>query len=70
MQFNDISMYLAHNEGKFVVAERIIKTSTLIWMDFSGVRFEGNGGSVGVKITLPCLKLVIIIPETSNLARK
>ena len=44
----------------------------LIWVDFLGVRFEVGGGG---KITLspllpPCLKLVRIMLETSNLARK
>ena len=39
---------------------------TLIWVGFLGVRFEVRGG---VKLT-PCLKLVRIMLETSNLARK
>ena len=41
---------------------------TLIWVGFLGVRFEVGGGD---KITPPpCLKLVTIMLETSNLARK
>ena len=40
---------------------------TLIWVGFSGVRFEMGGG--GVKLS-PCLKLVKITLETSNLTRK
>ena len=39
---------------------------TLIWVCFLGVHFEVGGGG---KIT-PCLKLVRIMLETSNLARK
>ena len=43
---------------------------TLIWVDFFGVHFEVGGGG-GCKITPPpCLKLVRIMLETSNLARK
>ena len=40
-------------------------TITLIWVGFLGVRFEVGG----VKLPL-CLKLVRILLETSNLARK
>ena len=40
---------------------------TLIRVDFLGVRFEVGGG--GGKRT-PCLKLVRIMLESSNLARK
>ena len=40
---------------------------TLIWVDFLVVRFEVEGGG---KTTTPCLKLVIITLETSNLVRK
>ena len=39
---------------------------TLIWMGFLGDRFEVRGG---LKLPL-CLKLDIIVLETSNLARK
>ena len=40
---------------------------TLIWVGFLEVRFEVGGGG---KITLPVLKLVRILLETWNLARK
>ena len=43
-----------------------ISTLTLIWVRFLGVRFEVGGRG---KIT-PCLKLVRIMLETSNLAGK
>ena len=39
--------------------------STLIWVGYLGVRFEVGGGG-----ELPRLKLVKIMLETSNLARK
>ena len=41
---------------------------TLIWVDFLGVLFEMEGGG-GVKLP-PCLRLVKITLETSNLTRK
>ena len=40
---------------------------TLIWVDFLGVLLEMEGG--GIKLP-PCLKLVKITLETSNLTRK
>ena len=43
-----------------------MKALTLIWVGFLGVHFEGGGG---VKLP-PSLKLVRIMLETSNLARK
>ena len=42
---------------------------TLIWVGFLEVRFE-VGGRGGGKITLPVLKLIRILLETWNLARK
>ena len=47
----------------------INKYLTLIWVGFLGVRFELVGGG-GDKITPPCLKLIRIMLETSNLQRK
>ena len=43
---------------------------TLIWVDFLGVRFEVGGGGGGGNYTHSCLKLVRIMLEASNLARK
>ena len=43
-----------------------MQTLTLIWVSFLGVHFELGGGS----IITPCLKLVRIMLETSNLALK
>ena len=40
---------------------------TLIWVGFLGIRFEVGGGKI---IPPPCLKLVRVMLETSNLARK
>ena len=31
---NSIEMYLMHNEGKSVVAERFIRTSKTIWLQY------------------------------------
>ena len=42
---------------------------TLIWVGFLLVRFDVYRGGRGGKIT-PCLKLVRIMLETSNLVRK
>ena len=39
---------------------------TLIWVDFLGVLFEMEGGWVKLP---PCLKLVKITLETSNLSK-
>ena len=47
------------------IATKLPHTLSLIWVGFLGVRFEVEAG----KIT-PCLKLVRIMLETSNLARK
>ena len=43
---------------------------TLIWVGFLGVRFELEGGGGGKLPPTPCLKLVRIMLETSNAARK
>ena len=60
------------NQNKSVV--KYLKhylTLTLLWVDFLGVHFEVVWGGEGVKLIPPsCLKLVRIMLETSNLARK
>ena len=46
---------------------------TLIWVGFSWgfvLRWGGGGGGPKVKLPPPCLKLVTILLETSNLVHK
>ena len=58
---------------KFLVIFVIMKWScsivslTLIWLGFLGIRFEVGSGHIPSRL---CLKLVRIMLETSNLARK
>ena len=47
LEKNDIEMYSTHNEGKSVIAERFIRTLTLIRLGFLRVVFPGKWGDGG-----------------------